>query len=249
MRAAQRAATLAVLLAATATLAQPAASLPAFGRPLACGHAPKSGTLLTPAARGFAVEAADGAWVADSMSRVGYPAALPSATDAREAALSAAGLLRRGHVVAAKMAHDEADAKIDAYRQSAFSKSFEALLTIVTQPVWHASYPTSIRAEGEKRGDEHGSHTHGVDMERSSASLTQIIARAEVAKRAMGKHYRNAVIRSYLLAHGFRDDIALKAGTASMCALKLSDDVKTKLDTSARFMAMPGAGEGNGGKP
>lgn len=243
-----RASALAALLASTAALAQPAASSPAFGQPLACEQAPKSGTLLTPAGRGFAIESVDGTWVTDSMSRVGYPAALPSATDARDAALSAAGLLRRGHVVAAKMAHDEAAAKITAYAQSAFSKSFESLLTIVTQPVRHASYPTSVRAEGEKRADEHGSHTHGVDMEQSSASLTQIIGRAEVAKRAMGEHYRNPVIRSYLLAHGFRDDLALKASSALVCALKLGDDVKAKLDTSARFMAMPGAGEGNGGK-
>jgi hypothetical protein len=231
----------ACLCVSSAVLAQVNGST-AFGRPLACGSAPSSATLLTTEARGFATSAADAAWVADWMKQVGYPAVVPPSGDLREAALSAAGLLQRGHVVAAKMAQDEAIATVPGYRASPFSRSFEALLTIVTQPVQHASYPESVRAEGETRGGEHGTHTHGVDLEQSAASLGQIIARAEVAKRAMGEHYRNPSIRSYLLAHAFGDDVALKAATAAVCTMKLGDGVKTKLDTAARFMAMPAAG-------
>lgn len=242
-------AALAVAAAVTAltwsptSFAQPAAAPAAsagFGQPLNCVLvSPTDASLLTSKGRGFELDQADGSWATTSLKRIGYPAPLPAAGAIRDAALSAAGLLRRGNIVAAKMANDEAVSKVPGYKAAPFAASFETLLTISTQPVSHATYPEAVRAEGEDR--EPGSHgdTHGVDMERASASLTEIIKRAGVSKKAMGADYGLPAVRNYLLAQGFHDAAALRAARAAVCAADLPEATRAKLDISARFMAMP----------
>jgi hypothetical protein len=219
----------------------PAAPAPAeFGQPLNCAAVSAAdATLLTSKDRGFELDPADGQWVLAALKRVGYPAPLPAAGASRNAALSASGLLRRGEIVAAKMANDEAMARVTGYKAAPFASSFETLLTISTQPVSHATYPEAVRAEGEEREPGPHANTHGVDMERASASLSEIIGRASVSKKAMGADYQNSAVRNYLLAHGFHDASALRAARAAVCAAGLPEAMRAKLDISARFMAMP----------
>lgn len=220
-----------------------AAAASPFGTPLSCAPGMvESVARVADKTTGFAVSEDDGTWVVASMQRIGYPAPLPETGPARVAALRAATLLRKGNVVAAKMANDEAIANVPGYKAKPFAASLEALLTVVTQPVMHASYPTSVRADGEvwPANVDH-SHTHGVDMERASASLVEIINRAEVSRRAVGAAYDKPAVRFYLLANGFGDDIALRAAGAAVCAAKLDKATLKKLDVSSRFMAMPSA--------
>lgn len=229
-----------LLLAATAS-AVAAEPRPAFGAPLFCAaSAPSSVLAVAQKTPGFSASEADLAWVLESMNRIGYAAKPPAAGTARDAAMRAAALLRRGNLVAAKMANDEAQKDVSGYKAGQFAGSFESLLTVLTQPVRHASYPESVRAEGEKwpaKADH--SHTHGVDMEQSSASLIEVINRAGAAQKALGDAYRKPAVRYYILANGFRDEIALKAATALVCAEKLDAAMQSKLNISARFMAMP----------
>jgi len=183
----------------------------------------------------------DGKWTTDAMKRIGFPAALPSSGAQLKAALTASALLRGGHVVAAKMANDEAAAKVSGFGATAFHSSFETLLTALTQPVDHASYKSSVRAEGEVRvGPPHG-QTHGVDLEESSHALNTIIARAAVAQSALGDAYAKPAIRYYILANGFQDEAAMGPARAQVCSLHLDAATINKLDVSARYMAMPGA--------
>lgn len=224
---------IAVLLSisATATVALEASAGPTTA--LRCIHGGPA-TISAAVATGTN---ADSAWAVDAARRIGYPVTLPTAAQARASALRTSALLRSGHIVAAKMANDEG-LKIAGY--ASFGSGMESLMTVLTQPVAHASYPTSVRAEGEARDESQPhDHTFGVDMEASSASLRKVIVRAQVAKRAMGEDYAKPSVRYYLLAHGFRDEVALPVATAQICALRLSKDAIAKLDTSARFMAMP----------
>lgn len=215
---------------------------PGFGAPLNCASLGNlTGSLLKGDYRG---SDQDGQWAVAQMRISGYPAPLPAQALAKQAALAASGLLRRGNIVAAKMASDEASQNIPAYRESEFSISFENLLTILTQPVGHATYPERVRAEGENRHESESNTTHGVDLEAASASLREIISRAHASKLALGSDYSRPDVRDYLLAHGFRDAIALRHASVRVCALKLSPAVVSKINTSARFMAMPSKTQG-----
>ncbi len=236
------AALLAASLLLTATVSAVAAEHDSpFGAPLACpASGPASVLAVAQTTPGFASSGADLTWALESMGRIGYSAKPPEGGAARDAAMRSAALLRRGNLVAAKMANDEAQKDVAGYRAGQFASSFEALLTVLTQPVRHASYPEAVRAKGEKwpAAADH-SHTHGVDMEQASASLMEVISRAATAQKALGDAYRKPAVRYYILANGFRDGIALKAATASVCAQKLDAATQSKLNVSARFMAMP----------
>lgn len=235
------------LLSAAAHAVAPAA--PIFGQPLACK--PGMQTSVLAASKGFpdfVASAADLTWTLDAMKRIGYEAQPPKAEQARAAATTAAALAHQGYLVAAKMAKDEATSNVAGFRASPFSASFEALLTVLTQPVSHASYPTSVRADGETREASSGrGHSHGADLEDMSALLKEVISRAETSKQAMGKTYANPSVRFYLLAHGFRDPVALQVATAQVCAEKLDEETVRKLNVSARFMAMPTSSEASTG--
>lgn len=224
--------------------ADPLPALPLFGAALSCSAGLGDASVLsaTKADSGFKVEADTGTWVTQQLSRIGYPAPLPASGVAKDAALRAATLLRRGNIVAAKMANDEAASRLPAYRTSAFTASFESLLTVLTQPVAHASYPSFVRAAGETTSPaERAFGTHGFDLEKSSAALAEVVHRAQVSKRAMGADYQTPSVRYYLLAHGFRDPVALRSAAAAVCALGLDKATRERLDVSARFMAMPSA--------
>ncbi|MEJ6002682.1 hypothetical protein [Paucibacter soli] len=230
---------LASLLSSVAFAAERAPPGRQFGGALQCAGANQTSTLLAAkSSSGFAPKVEDLTWALDSMNRVGYPASAPKAGPALEAATVASSLLRGGNLVAAKMARDEAGTKISDFDASQFAKSLEALLTILTQPVPHASYPTSVRAEGEHRVAS-STHSHGADLEDMSASLAEIVGRAATSQKAMGDAYSKPAVRFYLLAHGFRDAIALESATAQVCAVKLNESTRRRLDVSARFMAMP----------
>jgi hypothetical protein len=230
-------------LAATAALAADPADGPksGFGAALVCkSGASASVHAVASKTPGFKASEADGAWAVESMTTVGYPAALPSSEPARSAALRAATLLHRGNIIAAKMANDEASKTVAGYKGEKFAASFESLLTVLTQPVRHASYPSTVRAAGEQwPADADHSHTHGVDMEMASASLLEIIQRAGMSMAALGKAYEKPAVRFYILANGFRDPIALEASRAGVCGERLDAETIKKLDVSARFMAMP----------
>lgn len=216
-----------------------------FGAPLQCVDV-GTGSMLSVAKADptFHADPSNESWVAKEMARVGFGASMPKQAEARQAAVTAASLLRGGNLVASMMANDEASRTLPAYKAAPFSANFESLLTILTQPVLHASYPSSVLAEGEV-GAGRSAHSHGVDLERSSASLLEVIRRAQMSKKAMGKDYETVAVRYYLLASGFHDALALKAATGAVCALHLTDEVRTKLDVSARFMAMPSATAGS----
>jgi hypothetical protein len=178
------------------------------------------------------------------MKGAGVGSTIPKDHRAYAAALTVAGLLRAGDVVAAKMGAEEADATIPSYKASKFSSTFRFTMTALTQPVMHPSYPSSVRADGEavpgENGIKQGAHTHGIDLETASASLYEIIRRAELAKRAVGPEYNTKpAIRYYLLANGFKDFVALQAASALVCALKPDATLMNKIDVSARLMAMP----------
>jgi hypothetical protein len=231
-------------LAASSAHAQ--SSTTSFGTPLTCPVAlskTAAPTLALINSPSFVVKPTAETWVGVAMKRAGFPAPLPTQGAARDIALRASTLLMNGNIVAAKMANDEAIATIPTYKRAAFSSSFESFLTASTQPVMHASYPSLVHAEGEVDAPR-GTNTFGVDLERTSASLLEVIRRAGVSKHAMGPAYDQPAVRFYLLAHGFRDEVALQSATTSVCALGLSDAVRTKLDVSARFMAMPAAKAG-----
>lgn len=220
------------LVAVVLTTHAAAYAVDGFGKPLQCAPGKQVTLKIAPAGT-----QADADWAVEAARRVGYPAALPKSAEARASALRTSALLRSGHIVAAKMANDQASSMAG---YSDFGQGIESLMTVLTQPVSHASYPTSVRADGESREkSDHGDHTFGVDMEASSASLRKVIVRAQVAKRAMGDDYAKPAVRYYLLAQGFRDDIALAVASSQVCALRLPEAVVSKLDTSARFMAMP----------
>ena len=213
-----------------------------FGAPLRCVEgAPRAVHVVANQTPGFAATADDGIWAARSMWRIGYASKPPASGAARDAAMTASALLRRGNVVAAKMAHDQAVSDVPEYTTGSFSDSFESLLTVLTQPVMHASYPTAVLAEGEVRNADDASHghTHGVDIEQSSAGLAEIISRASTVQRGLGDLYNRLPVRYYILASGFRDGIALEAAAAGVCAEKLNAAALNRLNIAARFMAMP----------
>jgi len=103
----------------------------------------------------------------------------------------------------------------------------------------HASYPTAVRAHGEERSSASGDHTHGVDLESASSALNEIIGRSAVARRALGPDYSKPPVRYYMLAHAFRDPIALQVASRQVCDLKLPQPTVEKMNVSAKFMAMP----------
>lgn len=227
-------------LAAESPLAAGLPSTP-FGRPLVCtSQGPTS--VLVVAVNDFHLKPgiSDARWALMAMSRVGYSAKIPPAGLAKDAALGAAALLKNGSIVSAKIAKDQADAAIHNFKSSSFSTGFEALLTVMTQPVSHASYPDSVRAAGEASEAASSSRdTHGVDLEDASGSLLEVISRAGTSQKAMGPAYEKPAVRYYLLANGFRDEIALQAARNMICAEHLDDATLKRLDVSARFMAMP----------
>jgi hypothetical protein len=213
----------------------------AFGAPLSCAdRTPSSVLALTQELPGFSASIGDLAWALVAMDRIGFKATPPAGAAGADAAMRASTLLRRGNLVAAKMANDEALSSVPGYKSEQFSSSFESLLTVLTQPVRHASYPQNVRAEGEEwPSDVHHGHSHGVDMEQSSAALIEVISRVAVAQRALGETYRRPAVRYYILANGFRDDVALRAATAAVCKEKLEASAKSKLNIAARFVSMP----------
>lgn len=226
----------ALLFAAAPSASSPDSS--SFGGALQCGVSATSSVLKAKVGR----KADDADWVQQTLAHIGYPAALPAQAGARDAALQGAALLRTGHIVAAKMLNDEAARSLTSFGKSAFSTNFEVLLTVLTQPVDHASYPSEVRAEGEQRKTPtpaQAQHSHGVDLEESSAALHEIIRRVSVSQHAMGSTYDRPAVRYYLLANGFHDEVALSAAGAGVCALKLDEANMNKLNVSARFMAMP----------
>lgn len=211
-----------------------------FGAPIKCVAGASGSVFAAAEAMHVVVDPASESWVGNEMKRVGFGAELPKESAAHSAAMRVSTLLKRGNIVAAMMANEEASRTHPAYKSSQFAPNFESLLTILTQPVLHASYPSSVRAEGEESARP-GPHSHGVDMERTSASLLEVIRRAQMSKSALGKSYETPAVRYYVLGTGFRDAIALRAATGAVCALGLSESVLAKLDVSARFMAMPAA--------
>lgn len=227
----------AAALAIPAIAAGAGASAPTFGKPLQCAAKDAMPASILAAAPAGTTEDLD--WALQAMQRIGYPVKAPNSALDRDHARQAAGLLRTGHLVAAKMAHEEST-RSKGYTD--FGAGFAALLTIVTQPVTHASYPSEIRADGESRAGK-GAHTHGVDLESSSLSLSEVILRAEASKKALGTSYTKPAVRYYVLAQGFRDDLALAAASRGVCDLKLEPAVIAKLDITARFMAAPSAHE------
>lgn len=182
-------------------------------------------------------------WAEVELRRVGYEAARPK--DAGAGYIAA--LARSGNLVAAKMANDDLVHSSKTYGTSPWASSIEAFLTIQTQPVNHASYPTAVKAEGEAP-EPAGAHHHGygVDLEDTSAALREIIGRAALAKRALGPTFGKVAVRYYQLAQGFRDEIALEASAARVCQLKLPAGEQHKVDISARMMAMPTRAEAGG---
>lgn len=210
----------------------------AFGSPLSCTGASET-RFLSP--RNLSPVTNDGraavAWVRAAAGRIGYGSPPPTSGQALAAAAMVAQHVRAGNLVAAQMANEEAK-KLGLY-PGAWFESVEAVLIAMTQPVLHASYPTSVRAEGESRPAGSGQGTHGVDLEQSSGALSEIIARAAVAKRALAKEYSKPAVRYYLLAHAFRDQAGLDVARAQVCALKLPEERIRSLDVSAKYMAMP----------
>lgn len=210
---------------------------PKFGLPLDCTINRRESTAAIAQARFTASEAAAAlGWAEVELRRVGYASPRPS--DASAGYIAA--LARSGRLVAAKIANDDLVSASKGYAHSAWAIGIEAFLTIQTQPVNHASYPTSVRAEGEQP-EQVGAHQHGysVDLEETSAALREIIGRAALSKRALGSVYSRPAVRYYLLAQGFRDEVALEASAARVCRLKLPAADVNKLDISARMMAMP----------
>jgi hypothetical protein len=225
-------------LAATAQTRSPQLASPAFGQALSCAKASPV-SFLGAKGTGGEPAASNTQWAVTAMSRIGFPAAAPTDREAASAAAIVAGLLRRGSIVGAKMANDEARRTIPAFASSKFTVNFENLLTVLTQPVGHATYPEAVRAEGEQRTAGVHGHTHGVDLEDSSAALNEIIQRSAITARALGSLYKRPAVLDYMLAQGFRDELALPVAASNLCRDSLSPDEMKTVDISARFMAMP----------
>ena len=79
-----------------------------------------------------------------------------------------------------------------------------------------------------------------MSLEAMSVRLVmEVISRAHASKQALGDAYARPEIRFYLLAHGFRDPVALEVAGAEICATTPTQELVNKLDISSRFMAMP----------
>ena len=186
----------AIVGAAQGAHASNAAPVIVFGTKLDCSSALERSPLAV-ATKSFGpkANAESLAWIDVQLNRVGVGAKPPI----HPASQQIANLLRNGHVVAAKMVNDEASLGSEGYRATRWSSSIETLVTIMTQPVSHASYPTSVRAAGEVRNEAATSHaTHGSDLEAASDSLAELLGRAALAKKALGTPLCKAV---YALLH------------------------------------------------
>ena len=218
-----------------------------FGSPLQCPSDTKEISIFDIAVRNHGLTAPKdtGTWVLKTMESMGLRGKLPTKKGARNLALQASALLKSGHIVAAKMAADEAVAKSADYRQSSFANTFEAFLTASTQLTGH---PNSFQdapqngAEGDiKRPSVNikALSKRPQDLDAAVASLSEIISRADAAKRLLGATFEMPSVRFYVLAQGFRDAIALDAASRQVCSLKFDDALIRKLNISARYMAMP----------
>lgn len=204
-----------------------------FGLPLSCpadllsASAAMSASLKSRGIRptGFHV-----AMARSEMASSGFSAPAPTDASGVAAAAQASWLMLNGRVVAAKLIND-ASMKLPTYKK--FGAAMEMHLTVLTQPVNHASTP-----EENSQGD-HAGHGHGAELDEASNALREVIGRAVISAQAMGDEYKKPQVRMYLLSHGFQDDIALEVATHAICGLKLPGETIAKLDVSARFMAMP----------
>jgi hypothetical protein len=216
-----------------------------FGKPLLCPAQKQvsadPGSALTAAMDAIQAQPtpADLKWALEMVESSGYPAHTPATADARGAAQRASWLAKNGFLVAANMAHEHSVLTIDSYKRSEFASSFRNFINASTQPVHHASYPSSVLAKGEKPNNGKGDHTHGFDLEQASLALDEIIKRVAVTKQALKDEYKRAPVRHYMLAQGFRDPVALQAATDMVCGLNMDADKLTRFNVSARYMAMP----------
>lgn len=225
---------LCVISAGASAQAQKAEAEPIrFGRPLSC-----PGKLLaTPDAMSAALKARGirptGFHVAmarSEMATSGFGAKAPTEPAALAAASQASWLMLNGRVVAAKLIND-ASMKLPTYKD--FGAAMEMHLTVLTQPISHESTPE------ESSAGDHAGHGHGAVLDDASDALREVIGRAVISAQAMGNEYKKPQVRMYLLSHGFHDDIALDVASHGVCLLKLPAETISKLDVSARFMAMP----------
>lgn len=192
------------------------------------------------------------------MRTAGTPTVIPAADRHKQAVAKISRILQGGSFVGAKMALDEAAADVAGFKSTAFANDFEWFLRAMSQPVPHASYPTSVRAEGETwvkpAGDEADpDHTHGFDLEQASSSLYEINKRLLVSQRALNEHFKHRQVLDYLLGYGFADPLAVRIASSRLCnsraQLKLTSDDLKRIDVAARFMAMPGGSERPGPIP
>jgi hypothetical protein len=218
-----------------------------FWSPLQCPSETKPISIFEIATRnhGLTVPKDTGTWVLKTMESMGLRGKLPTKKGARSLALQASALLKSGYIVAAKMAADEALVTSADYRQSSFANSFEALLTSSTQPIAHLNSFQDAPQNGAEGAIQRPSvnikalSKRPQDLDTAVASLTEIISRADAAKRLLGPIYEMPSVRFYILAHGFRDAIALDAASRQVCSLQFDDATIRKLNISARYMAMP----------
>lgn len=219
-----------------------------YWQPLNCNDAQSLGSSALAVMRsqmrqhGVNASAEDLAWLLDLMDRSGAPSERLKAAADIAAAQEIGGLMRRGFIVSAKMRSEQAASSSDSYKGSQFQQSFDYFLTAVTQPVAHASYKESDRAAGEPeaQGKDAGiEHTHGIDMEESSASLARIMSRLVHAAQVAGDDYKLPAVRFYVLSHGFMDPVATKVSAFDLCRLRLSKESLNRIDVAARYMSMP----------
>lgn len=221
------------------TIAAPAGqrSLVPFGKPLICANSrsrAKSAMATALRAVGAKPTSEDLAWAFAVMRSAGFPSVPLIDDEAFEAAKITSWLARRGNIVAAKMHNDQAS-EISGYK--GFSRSMESFLTVISQPLMHGNDDGMAIEVGNKSPRQGRAEAQDIDV--ASRGLTEIIHRAHTARLAVGDLYEKPVVRFYLLAQGFQDDVAVLASGSAICALKLGASELSKLNVSARYMAMP----------
>ncbi|MCZ8255018.1 MAG: hypothetical protein O9327_05060 [Polaromonas sp.] len=242
------------LAIATSAVAQADANPASAWKPLQCPSGGKvEPILLAPEASASASKAPAGlvevGRLIAFMRTAGVNTTIPAAPAHKEAVAKISRILQGGSFVGSKMALDEAVATIPGFKATEFATDFEWFLRAMSQPVPHASYPTSVRAEGETwvkpPSESDDGHTHGFDLEQASSSLNEINRRLLVANRALKDQIGERAVLDYLLGYGFNDGLAVRVASSRLCHLgrskKWSADVMQRIDVAARFMAMPAA--------
>lgn len=215
-----------------------AMSAPSFGEPLNCSAAKRPANITEfLKSENIVGNDEDLSWALNLSKDSGRNFAYPKDPSTRKKAATAARLLRGGNIIAAKMANDAFTLSNLDYKASEFAPVFEYLLTVLTQPVMHGA-----ASESDRHGDADVSGKNKVSQKDRASdspndSLTEVVKRADVTRKALGMTYEFPSVRFYLLAQGFKDPVATKFTADYVCDLNFEAAVLAQINSSAKFMA------------